>query len=143
MAVARNPEAGRETATGAAPGVGRHLLADFWTDDVEALRWVADWERMLPDACRRARATVLGARFHQFRPHGVTGIVLLAESHASVHTWPERGLATLDVFTCGSMDAAAVLDAVRAALRPTRERVTALERGQPAPPSRTAPGPCV
>ena len=108
---------------------GRHLLADLWVDDPEPLRHVALWERLLPEACRAAGATVLAAHFHQFTPEGVTGVVLLAESHASVHTWPEAGLATLDVFTCGAMDAAAVLAHVRAALGPTRERVTVVERG--------------
>ncbi len=81
---------------------GHHLLADFWVDDAEPLRRVAAWETRLPDACRAAGATVLGARFHQFEPEGVTGVVLLAESHASLHTWPEAGLVTLDVFTCGA-----------------------------------------
>ena len=141
MAVAQHRDAGRAAAAGEGPGVGRHLLADFWTDDAEALRWAADWEGLLVGACRAAGATVLAARFHQFRPCGVTGVVLLAESHASVHTWPERGLVTLDVFTCGSMDAQAVIEAVRAAVQPTRERVSALERGAPA--SRTPPGACV
>ena len=108
---------------------GHHLLADFWVADPEPLRRVATWEERLPDACRAAGATVLGARFHQFEPDGVTGVVLLAESHASVHTWPEAGLVTLDVFTCGALDTAAIVDAVRRWLTPVRERVTAVARG--------------
>ena len=61
---------------------------------------------------------------------GVTGIVLLAESHASVHTWPEAGLVTLDVFTCGALDARAIVDRIRDALAPVvRERLTAVARG--------------
>ena len=114
---------------------GHHLLADFWVDDRRPLRRVASWEALLPDACREAGAVVLGARFHQFEPEGVTGIVLLAESHASVHTWPEAGLVTLDVFTCGALDAAAIVGAVRQGLRPVRERVTALARGDVATPA--------
>lgn len=108
---------------------GHHLLVDLWVADPEPLRCVADWEVLLPDACRSAGATVLGARFHQFQPEGVTGIVLLAESHASVHTWPEAGLVTLDVFTCGALDAHAIVDRIRRALHPVRERVTAVTRG--------------
>ena len=111
------------------PAGGHHLLADFWVTDPEPLRRVATWERRLPEACRAAGATVLGARFHQFEPDGVTGVVLLAESHASVHTWPEAGLVTLDVFTCGALDTAAIVDAVRRWLAPVRERVTAVARG--------------
>jgi len=120
-------------------------LVDFWVDDAEPLRRVGTWERLLPDACRAAGATVLGARFHQFEPDGVTGIVLLAESHASVHTWPEAGLVTLDVFTCGALDAHAIVAAVRRALEPARERVTAVARGDVAQPEgadlRTPPVP--
>lgn len=109
---------------------GHHLLVDLWVSDPEPLRHVDAWEALLPSACREAGATVLGARFHQFHPEGVTGIVLLAESHASVHTWPEAGLVTLDVFTCGALDARAIVDRIRDALAPVvRERVTAVARG--------------
>lgn len=118
---------------------GHHLLADFWVEDAEPLRRVGTWEALLPEACRAAGATVLGARFHQFRPEGVTGIVLLAESHASVHTWPEAGLVTLDVFTCGALDAAAIVEAVRRRLAPVRERVTAVARGDVAQPAASVP----
>ena len=118
---------------------GHHLLVDFWVDDAEPLRQSATWEALLPEACRAAGATVLGAQFHQFRPEGVTGIVLLAESHASVHTWPEAGLVTLDVFTCGALDAAAIVDAVRQRLAPIRERLTAVARGEAAQPGGPAP----
>lgn len=111
---------------------GRHLLADLWTDDPAPLRRADLWRDLLPDACRRAGATVLGVHVHQFEPEGVTGVVLLAESHASVHTWPERGLATLDVFTCGAMDAGVVLALVRDALGATRADVTWIARGDAA-----------
>ena len=115
------------------------MLADFWVDDAEPLRRAATWETRLPDACRAAGATVLGARFHQFEPEGVTGIVLLAESHASVHTWPEAGLVTLDVFTCGALDTAAIVEAVRRWLGPARELVTTVARGDVAQPDAALP----
>ena len=123
---------------------GHHLLVDFWVEDAEPLRWAETWEALLPEACRAAGATVLGAQVHQFRPEGVTGVVLLAESHASVHTWPEAGLVTLDVFTCGALDTAAIVEAVRQRLAPVRERVTAVARGdvaQPVGPPRRTPVP--
>lgn len=121
------------------PAGGHHVLADFWVSDAEPLRWVETWETLLPDACRAAGATVLGARFHQFHPDGVTGIVLLAESHASVHTWPQAGLVTLDVFTCGALDTAAIVQVVRQRLAPVRERVTAVARGDVAQPDAASP----
>ena len=121
------------------PAGGHHLLVDLWVADPAPLRRVKTWRTLLPDACREAGATVLGARFHQFQPEGVTGIVLLAESHASVHTWPEAGLVTLDVFTCGALDARAIVDRIRQSLAPVRERVTEVARGDRAfPPDSTA-----
>ena len=128
---ARGADPGLEAPTVRAAG-GHHLLVDFWVDDPEPLRWASTWEALLPQACREAGATVLGAQFHQFEPEGVTGVVLLAESHASVHTWPESGLVTLDVFTCGALDTAAIVGAVRQELAPTRERVAAVARGDAA-----------
>ena len=131
-------DASPESPVGRVAG-GHHLLVDFWVADAGPLRRVETWEALLPEACRAAGATVLGARFHQFRPEGVTGIVLLAESHASVHTWPESGLVTLDVFTCGALDAAAIVAAVRRRLAPVRERVTAVARGDVADASADRP----
>jgi S-adenosylmethionine decarboxylase len=131
------PHAARRVPHPPAAG-GHHLLADFWVGDADPLRWTETWEALLPEACRAAGATVLGARFHQFQPAGVTGIVLLAESHASVHTWPEAGLVTLDVFTCGALDAAAIVETIRHRLAPVRERVTAVARGDVAQPEAAA-----
>ena len=107
----------------------RHLLYDLWVDTPGVLCWAPPLRRLLVEAARTCGATVLADRFHQFEPHGVTGIVLLAESHVSIHTWPEEGLATLDVFTCGAMDAEGIIEAVRTSLRPTRERLTTVARG--------------
>ena len=56
---------------------------------------------VLVDAARLAQSRVLDVSSHKFDPHGVTAIVLLAESHISMHTWPEDGMAVCDVFTCG------------------------------------------
>ena len=113
---------------------GRHWLVDLWVDDPEPLRWAPVWEALVPEACRAAGATVLGSRFHQFEPEGVTGIVLLAESHASLHTWPEAGLVTLDVFTCGALDADAIVARIREAVGPVRrEAATSVLRGDAAP----------
>jgi len=65
-------------------------------DDVEALR-----EAMLA-AASECGATVLGESFHQFSPQGVSGVVIIAESHLFIHTWPEYGYAAADIFTCGN-----------------------------------------
>ena len=110
----------------------RHILFDLWVDNAEVLKWAPPLRTLLVEAARASGATVLADRFHQFEPYGVTGILLLAESHVSIHTWPEEGLATLDVFTCGAMDTDLILNHVRAALAPTREQVETVLRGTPA-----------
>jgi len=64
-------------------------------NDLEFLKTI------LPAAASEAGATVLGTSFHQFNPHGVSGAVIIAESHLFIHTWPECGYAAVDIFTCG------------------------------------------
>ncbi len=82
---------------------GTHIIAElFGCQKLNDLKFVA---RALREAARICGATILHAKFHRFSPHGITGYILLAESHISIHTWPECGYAAVDVFTCGSMDA--------------------------------------
>ncbi|MGD9985269.1 adenosylmethionine decarboxylase [Pseudonocardia sp.] len=81
--------------------VGRHVLADLDGIDAEVLDDVAGLRAALSDALTAAGATVRQVVAEAFEPHGVTLVALLAESHASVHTWPEHGRALVDVFTCG------------------------------------------
>src|SRR3972149_7516628 len=69
--------------------------------DQELLNDPARLEHLLVDAAKRAGATVVEKAFHQFNPHGVSGVVIIAESHLFIHTWPEHGYAAVDIFTCG------------------------------------------
>lgn len=69
--------------------------------DRELLNDPARLEHLLVDAANRAGATVVEKAFHQFNPHGVSGVVIIAESHLFIHTWPEHGYAAVDIFTCG------------------------------------------
>ena len=110
----------------------RHLLFDLWTDDPVLLQRVEPLRTMLLAATRESGATILADHFHQFEPQGVTGVVLLAESHLSVHTWPEEGLITVDIFTCGAMDASLIVQRLRDALSPRREHLNTIMRGQAA-----------
>ncbi len=82
-------------------GVGIHIIADFYGVDSDL---IATTERMSPiieAAVEYGRLTKISSDYYQFRPRGASGVVLLAESHLSFHTWPEYGLVTLDVYTCG------------------------------------------
>jgi S-adenosylmethionine decarboxylase len=115
---------------------GIHLLGEWYGCPAnEPLLTQADALRAL---CRRvvedAGLTIVGDRFHQFEPQGVTGTVLLAESHLAIHTWPESGFVTLDVYVCNytsdnTLKAERVFKALEAALKPARKRVQTIRRG--------------
>lgn len=81
--------------------LGMHCLLELYRCPAELLDDATHVERVLRRAAERAEATWLGKVSHRFEPHGVTALGLLAESHIAVHTWPERGYAAADVFTCG------------------------------------------
>lgn len=81
--------------------LGTHLLIELGGVDPALLddpSWIR--ETMIL-AAKKGRATILNTSFHEFSPQGVSGVIVLAESHISVHTWPEEGYAAVDVFTCG------------------------------------------
>ena len=82
-------------------------------------------------ACRAAGATLLNVFLHEFEPFGgVTGVALLAESHISIHTWPESGYAAIDIFMCGHADTRRALDVLILQLKPTHTLVEHLVRGR-------------
>ena len=81
--------------------LGKHLLLELKDCDREVLNDLDFLKGILLAAANEAGATVLGESFHQFKPHGVSGVVIIAESHLFIHTWPECGYAAVDIFTCG------------------------------------------
>jgi S-adenosylmethionine decarboxylase proenzyme len=81
--------------------LGHHLLVELFKCDRVVLNDVDFVRQSLRDAATYAGATILTDAFHQFSPQGVSGVVVIAESHLSIHTWPEYEYAALDVFTCG------------------------------------------
>lgn len=106
-----------------------HLLYDMWLKNPAQLETVTAWEQVLITAAIASGATVLQHHFHQFSPTGITGFLLLAESHISVHTWPEERLATVDIFTCGTMKPSIILQQLRDEFQPEREILKEIERG--------------
>lgn len=81
--------------------LGRHILLELHECDSEILRDHKKIEQIMKGAALAANATIVKSVFHHFNPYGVSGVVVIAESHLSVHTWPEYGYAALDFFTCG------------------------------------------
>src|SRR5947209_16804632 len=107
----------------------RHVLYDVWVADPAPLERTGPLEELLKRAALAGGATILHSYFHPFAPCGVTGFLLLAESHLSVHTWPEEGFAAFDIFSCGDMDTDAIVETIRQALHPVRERLQLIHRG--------------
>lgn len=84
---------------------------------------------LLCDCARQGGATVVSAHFHKFSPQGVSGVVIIAESHITIHSWPELGYAAVDVFTCGKAEIAErVMQLVTTALQPGEVKITAFQR---------------
>jgi len=84
--------------------LGSHLILELYDCPAELLREPAQSEEFLLTAAARLRATVVTSHFHAFSPYGVSGVVIIQESHLTVHTWPEHGYAAVDIFTCGYLD---------------------------------------
>lgn len=81
--------------------LGQQIIAEFYECDKEVLNDTAQVERIMCQAALDAGATIVTQTFHKFSPHGVSGAVIIAESHLAIHTWPEYGYAAVDLFTCG------------------------------------------
>ncbi|MEZ5666262.1 MAG: adenosylmethionine decarboxylase [Alphaproteobacteria bacterium] len=107
---------------------GIHVIADLW--DAHDLDDPAALEAALREAALAAGATILDCRLHHFSPNlGVTGVLLLAESHISIHTWPEHDFAAVDIFLCGDADPDAAVAVLRRRLQPGRVAIQTLRRG--------------
>jgi len=107
---------------------GTHLLVDLW--GARNLTDAAEIEAALCEAALAAKATILHSHFHHFGPDGgVSGVVVLAESHISIHTWPEREFAAIDIFMCGSCNPYDSLPVLKAAFHPTSIHLGEQRRG--------------
>jgi S-adenosylmethionine decarboxylase len=107
---------------------GTHLLVELW--GAANLADVAGIENALLEGARKAGATVLHSYMHPFgEGMGVSGVVVLAESHISIHTWPERGYAAIDLFMCGKADPYKAIPALKAAFAPNAIQVSESKRG--------------
>jgi S-adenosylmethionine decarboxylase len=107
---------------------GTHLLIDLWgasrLDELDTV------ETALRECARLAGATVLHCHLHHFQPNGgISGVLVLAESHISIHSWPERGYAALDVFMCGDCDPYRAVPVLKEAFTPSYVTLAENKRG--------------
>jgi S-adenosylmethionine decarboxylase len=108
--------------------MGKHFLLNLYGCSLVLLndeRFLID---LMENAAIASGATVLKTVSHKFDPQGITAICLLSESHISIHTWPEEGKASLDVYTCGSSNPKIGCDIIIAQLNPTEYKLTYIQR---------------
>ncbi|QDH16929.1 adenosylmethionine decarboxylase [Swingsia samuiensis] len=108
---------------------GNHLLIDFW--DAQNLDDPQRIDETLRESALAAGATILHSHFHHFTPNGgVSGVIVLAESHISIHTWPERNFAAVDVFMCGVCDPNLSIPVMQRLFQAGRIEVDSMRRGR-------------
>lgn len=83
--------------------LGTHLLVELKDCNVDVLKDLNKVKGALVSAAKEAKATIVDVSFHEFNPFGISGMVVIAESHLSIHTWPEYAYAAIDIFTCGDV----------------------------------------
>ena len=110
--------------------LGKHLIIELFQCDSTILNNPKTLEHHLLAAVKLSGATVIQPFFHQFSPHGVTGVVVVAESHFCLHTWPEYGYCALDIFTCGdSVNGNQAVDYLKESLKAATASVMEIKRG--------------
>ena len=109
--------------------MGRHVISELWGCDFEKLNNLVEIEQIFVDAALRSGAEIREVAFHKFAPQGVSGVVIISESHLTIHSFPEHGYASIDVYTCGDMDPNIAANYIAEALgAETRENIE-LPRG--------------
>jgi S-adenosylmethionine decarboxylase len=112
--------------------LGRHLIVELSNCNRRILDDARLLEEYLNEAVRRSGATIVKSVFHRYNPQGVSGVVVIAESHISLHTWPEYGYAAVDFFTCGgNVDPYRAHEYLKTKLEATQAEVRELSRGIP------------
>lgn len=111
----------------------RHLLVEYRGCELSKLQDLDFIQALLERAARAAGATVVQSVFHRYSPQGVTGVVVLEESHLSIHTWPESGYAAADLYTCGACTPDAAHEVLKEALQAQSWELMHVQRGLDGP----------
>ena len=111
--------------------LGRHILAEFFDCDAELLKDTTFIENEMGAAAEACGATIVESCFHTFNPFGVSGAVVISESHLTIHTWPEHKYAAVDIFTCGdTVDPWLACEHLKKSLKSNQVDVVELNRGE-------------
>jgi S-adenosylmethionine decarboxylase len=111
--------------------IGRHLIAELYGCNAKSLDCQDTVRTHMIAAAETIGATVVNDAFHKFAPQGVSGTVVIAESHLSIHTWPEVGYVAVDIYTCGGLDPRLGFEYLGRALGATSCRIQEIVRGLP------------
>ncbi|MFZ5642025.1 MAG: adenosylmethionine decarboxylase [Bacillota bacterium] len=110
--------------------LGIQLLAEIWECDKQKLDDINGIQNIMVSAAKNADAEVREVAFHRFEPHGVSGVVVISESHLTIHTWPELSYAAVDIFTCGEhVDPWDALEKITQELNAEEAHVIEISRG--------------
>ena len=110
--------------------LGRQILVELYDCDAEVLNDVQSVETIVMDATKASGASIISYDFHKFSPHGVSGTIVIAESHVAIHTWPEYGYSAVDIFTCGeTIDPWVIHEMIKQAFRSKNTSSMELKRG--------------
>lgn len=110
--------------------LGKQIIAELYHCDEKLLDDLDYIKKTMIEAAERAKTWIIDYKFHKFAPQGVSGVVIIAESHISIHTWPEYGYAAIDIFTCGNRSMPKLaLDHLSRALKAKRVEYRKLRRG--------------
>ena len=111
--------------------LGKHILVELYCCDREILNSQEIIGEAMNKAALRSGATIVSSNFHKFNPHGVSGVVIIAESHLTIHTWPEYDYAAVDLFTCGdTVDAWKGFEYLKETLKAENISTIEMKRGQ-------------
>lgn len=110
--------------------MGRHVISELWDCDHELLNDQEAVERIMVNAALESGAELREVVFHKFTPHGVSGVVVISESHLTIHSFPEHGYASIDVYTCGDrIDPSVAAEYIARSLRAARKEQIQFSRG--------------
>ncbi len=110
-------------------GLGTHLIAELFNCNEFHINDVKKVEEVMMAAAELSSATIIKPFFHKFSPYGISGVIIIAESHFTIHTWPEYGYAAVDIFTCGDLNYQVALEHIKNELEAERCSVFQFQRG--------------
>lgn len=109
--------------------MGRHVISELWGCNLEKLNDMEKIEQIFVDAALKSGAEIREVAFHKFAPQGVSGVVIISESHLTIHSFPEHGYASIDVYTCGDLDPNIAANYIAEALEAETRETLELPRG--------------